>query len=102
MGVITDETAILDYHRERVKKAYPAYFDTYAEMDKLIEYLNQFENLYCVGRNGSRLERGASFDRCANKFSLLLPPAALKCVARHHLSTTPYFIFNCFGAAGRT
>lgn len=52
MGVITDETAILDYHRERVKKAYPAYFDTYAEMDKLIEYLNQFENLYCVGRNG--------------------------------------------------
>ena len=37
MGVITEATAILDYHRERVKKAYPAYFDTYAEMDKLIE-----------------------------------------------------------------
>lgn len=52
MGVITDTTEILDYHRERVKKAYPAYFDTYQEIDTLIAYLNQFENLYCVGRNG--------------------------------------------------
>ena len=51
MGVI-DESDVLDSHRERVKKAYPAYFDTYSEIDKLIEYLNGFENLYCVGRNG--------------------------------------------------
>ena len=35
-----------------LKKAYPAYFDTYDQMDELIEYLNGFENLYCVGRNG--------------------------------------------------
>ncbi len=52
MGVISDEKQVLDSHRERVKKAYPAYFDTYAEIDQLIGYLNQFENLYCVGRNG--------------------------------------------------
>lgn len=51
MGVI-EESDVLDSHRERVKKAYPAYFDTYSEIDKLIEYLNGFENLYCVGRNG--------------------------------------------------
>ena len=30
----------------------PAYFDTYAEMDKVIKYLDGFENLYCIGRNG--------------------------------------------------
>lgn len=52
MGVITQDAAVLDSHRERVKKAYPAYFDTYSEMDKVIGYLNQFENLYCIGRNG--------------------------------------------------
>jgi len=52
MGVLDESTEILDYHRERVKKAYPAYFDTYSEIDTLIKYLNQFENLYCVGRNG--------------------------------------------------
>lgn len=51
MGII-DETDVLDYHRERVKKAYPAYFDTYDEIDKVIKYLNGFDNLYCIGRNG--------------------------------------------------
>ena len=51
MGII-EENAVIDSHREKVKKAYPAYFDTYSRMDELIEYLNSFENLYCVGRNG--------------------------------------------------
>jgi len=51
MGIIEKED-VLDAHRERVKKAYPAYFDTYKDMDKLIEYLNGYENLYCIGRNG--------------------------------------------------
>ena len=51
MGII-EENSILDAHREKVKKAYPSYFDTYKDMDKLIEYLNKFDNLYCVGRNG--------------------------------------------------
>ena len=51
MGLIEKED-VLDAHREKVKKAYPAYFDTYEKIDKLIEYLNGFENLYCIGRNG--------------------------------------------------
>ena len=51
MGII-EKNSILDAHREKVKKAYPSYFDTYKDMDKLIEYLNKFDNLYCVGRNG--------------------------------------------------
>ena len=49
---IISKDDILDSHREKVKKAYPAYFDTYADIDKLIGYLNKFENLYCIGRNG--------------------------------------------------
>ena len=51
MGVIK-ENDVLDAHRERVKKAYPAYFDTYDHIDDLVDYLNKFDNLYCVGRNG--------------------------------------------------
>ena len=51
MGVIA-KNAVLDSHREKIKKAYPAYFDTYEHMDKLIEYLDTYQNLYCVGRNG--------------------------------------------------
>ena len=49
---IIEEKNILDSHREKIKKAYPAYFDTYSKMDELIEYLDSFENLYCIGRNG--------------------------------------------------
>ena len=52
MGVINSSSDVLDSHRERVKKAYPAYFDTYSEIDTLIEYLDTYDNLYCVGRNG--------------------------------------------------
>jgi protoporphyrinogen oxidase len=52
MGIIDRESDVRDSHREKVKKAYPAYFDTYAQIDQVIDYLNQYENLYCVGRNG--------------------------------------------------
>lgn len=52
MGVINSRDEVLDYHREKVKKAYPAYFDTYDRVDEAIEYLSGFENLFCVGRNG--------------------------------------------------
>lgn len=51
MGLIHREY-VLDSHRERIKKAYPAYFDTYAQMDQLIEFLDGYQNLYCIGRNG--------------------------------------------------
>lgn len=52
MGIISSVDEILDSHCEKVKKAYPAYFDTYSSINELIEYLNTYENLYCVGRNG--------------------------------------------------
>jgi protoporphyrinogen oxidase len=43
---------VLDSVRINVKKAYPAYFGTYAHFDKVRDYLDTFENLYCIGRNG--------------------------------------------------
>ena len=49
---IIDKKDVIDYHREKVKKAYPAYFDTYYQIDKVKNYLNTFDNLFCVGRNG--------------------------------------------------
>lgn len=52
MGVLSKEADVLDSHREKVKKAYPAYFDTYDQMDEIIRYLNSIDNLYCIGRNG--------------------------------------------------
>jgi protoporphyrinogen oxidase len=51
IGII-DKSDILDSTRARVKKAYPAYFGTYAEFDKVRNYLDGIGNLYCIGRNG--------------------------------------------------
>jgi UDP-galactopyranose mutase len=36
----------------KVKKAYPAYFDTYKDIKIVQDHLNTITNLYCVGRNG--------------------------------------------------
>jgi hypothetical protein len=52
IGVIAGKDGVLDSTVIRVKKAYPAYFGTYAEFDRVKGYLNTIENLYCVGRNG--------------------------------------------------
>ena len=49
---IINRDDVIDAHREKVKKAYPAYFDGYQYIDYITDYLDQFENLYCVGRNG--------------------------------------------------
>jgi protoporphyrinogen oxidase len=43
---------VRDSHVVRVPKTYPAYFGTYERFDEIVEYVNGFENLYLVGRNG--------------------------------------------------
>ena len=49
---ILEKKNVLKAQREKVKKAYPAYFDAYENFDNVKEYLMTFENLYCIGRNG--------------------------------------------------
>jgi len=52
IGVIASVSDALATHRERVRKAYPAYFGTYEEVAALRGFLDSVPNLYCVGRNG--------------------------------------------------
>ncbi len=52
IGVLAPDTPILDSVRLRVKKAYPAYFGSYAEFGTVRAWLDGFANLYCIGRNG--------------------------------------------------
>ncbi len=51
IGVINKQD-VLDATCIKMEKTYPAYFGSYNEFDKVKEYLNSIENLYCVGRNG--------------------------------------------------
>ena len=66
MGLIASESVVLDSHVERVKKAYPAYFDTYENMDELRDYLNTIDNLYCVGRNGQHRYNNIDHSMCTS------------------------------------
>ena len=66
LKLITRADSVIDYHMERVKKAYPAYFDTYDEIDKLISYLNTIDNLYCVGRNGQHRYNNIDHSMCTS------------------------------------
>lgn len=66
MGLISNENEVLDSHVERVKKAYPAYFDTYDQMDDLRNYLDTIPNLFCVGRNGQHRYNNIDHSMCTS------------------------------------
>jgi len=52
IGTIASASDALATHRQRVKKAYPAYFGAYSEFEQLRTFLDFIPNLYCIGRNG--------------------------------------------------
>ena len=52
MGIIESKEDVIDATRQKVKKAYPAYFGSYDHFDKVRAELDKIQNLYCIGRNG--------------------------------------------------
>ncbi len=51
IGILKPED-VEDYHVVHVPKTYPAYFGTYDRFDVIRGYLDRYENLFLVGRNG--------------------------------------------------
>lgn len=51
IGII-DKNDVLDSTVIKMPKTYPAYFGAYSRFDEVREYLDKFENLFLVGRNG--------------------------------------------------
>ena len=47
-----NKKAVIDSTVIRVEKTYPAYFGTYDMFEKIRKYLDTFDNLYLIGRNG--------------------------------------------------
>ena len=64
IGMIKSHDDVIDSHIERVKKAYPAYFDTYEHIDELRKYLDSIQNLYCIGRNGQHRYNNIDHSMC--------------------------------------
>jgi protoporphyrinogen oxidase len=51
IGII-DQSDVLDACVIRVPKTYPAYFGAYERFEEIKDYIDRFENLFLVGRNG--------------------------------------------------
>jgi protoporphyrinogen oxidase len=51
IGIINREE-VRDFCVYRMPKTYPAYFGTYERFDEIVRYMDRFENLFLVGRNG--------------------------------------------------
>jgi protoporphyrinogen oxidase len=51
IGII-EKSALLDSVVLHMPKAYPAYFGTYSRFGEIREFLESFENLFPIGRNG--------------------------------------------------
>ncbi|MEG2062971.1 MAG: NAD(P)/FAD-dependent oxidoreductase [Kiritimatiellia bacterium] len=52
IDILEADTPIIDSVRLRVKKAYPAYFGSYAHFDEVRTWIDTVPNLWCIGRNG--------------------------------------------------
>ena len=73
IGIISANEPFIDYHIERVKKAYPAYFGSYHQLSAIRTWLDEIPNLYCIGRNGQH--RYNNMDH-----SMMTAMEAVKCV----------------------
>ena len=49
---IVDESQVLDGTVLRMDKTYPAYFGSYDRFPEIRSYVDLFENLFLIGRNG--------------------------------------------------
>ena len=52
IGIIASADDVIDSVEVRVKKAYPAYFGSYYQLPTVTQWLDNFHNLFCIGRNG--------------------------------------------------
>ena len=62
LGILDTNVQVLDWHRERIAKAYPGYHSGYEGIENIRDYLSDIENLYCIGRNG--LHQYWNMDKC--------------------------------------
>ena len=64
LKMIDSKDNVIDAHVEKVKKAYPAYFGTYKDFNKIQKYLDKIPNLFCIGRNGQHRYNNMDHSMC--------------------------------------
>ena len=84
---ILKTSEVLDAHVARVPKTYPAYFGTYDRFDELREWVDGFENLFLVGRNGMHKYNNQDH-------SMLTAMAVVDGLARGHVDKAAVWSIN--------
>ena len=72
---IADKEDFLDGCVVKIEKAYPGYYGTYKKFDEIKSFLNPFENLFLIGRNG--MHRYNNMDH-----SMLTAMEAVRCISK--------------------
>ena len=62
LGILDENVQVLDWHRERIAKAYPGYQEGYEGIEEIRGYVSDIKNLFCIGRNG--LHQYWNMDKC--------------------------------------
>ena len=70
-----------------IKKAYPAYFGTYGEFDKIRSFVDPIENLFLMGRNG--MHKYNNMDH-----SMLAAMEVVKCIRENSTDKTALWNVN--------
>jgi len=70
-----------------IKKAYPAYFGTYGEFNKIREYVDPIDNLFLMGRNG--MHKYNNMDH-----SMLAAMEVVKCIRENSTDKTALWNVN--------
>ena len=79
--------AVCDSVVFHIKKAYPAYFGTYGEFDKIREYVDTIDNLFLMGRNG--MHKYNNMDH-----SMLAAMEVVKCIRENSADKTALWNVN--------
>lgn len=84
---IIDSSDVCDSIQIKIQKAYPSYFGSYYELDKVIKFLSQIENLFCIGRNGQH--RYNNMDH-----SMLTAIEAVNCIIQNKIDKSSIWEVN--------
>ena len=78
---------VLDSHVVKIEKAYPAYFGTYKRFNELRTYLDRYENLFLIGRNGMHKYNNQDH-------AMLTAMTAVDCVLNHRVGKEDIWSVN--------
>ncbi len=84
---ILEPGSVLDAVQIKVKKAYPAYYGSYYQLDKVKTFLDTIPNLWCCGRNGQH--RYNNMDH-----SMLTAMATVQAISANSTDHTPAWSVN--------